>query len=97
MEQKEKKVLGWVLPLQNRLWKSIKVRSGFIRKRGKGTEFHFTVPSSANTVLIIIEDETLRNEYEKIITESYPSFKIMCAANGFEALGLISTYMPSLI
>ena len=69
----------------------------FYSEKGKGSEFHFTIPSSANTIFIVIKDGTLRKEYEKIITESYPSFKIICAANGFEALGLISTYMPSLI
>ena len=66
-------------------------------EEGKGSEFHFTIPSSANTVLIIIKDDSLRTEYEIIITDKYPAFKIMGAANGFEALGLISTYLPSLI
>jgi len=66
-------------------------------EEGKGSEFHFTIPSSANTVLIIIKNDSLRTEYEIIITDKYPSFKIMGAANGFEALGLISTYLPSLI
>ncbi|MBT8386830.1 MAG: PAS domain-containing sensor histidine kinase, partial [Ignavibacteria bacterium] len=36
-------------------------------EEGKGSEFHFTFPSSANTVLIIIKDDSLRAEYENII------------------------------
>jgi PAS domain S-box-containing protein len=69
----------------------------FFSEEGKGSEFHVTVPSSAKTVLIILKDELLKAEYQKNITEMYPSLKTMGAANGFEALGLISTSMPSLI
>lgn len=69
----------------------------FYSEEEKGSEFHCTIPASVNTVFLIMIDETLRAEYDNILRQKYPAFKILSLANSFEALGLISTYMPSLI
>ncbi len=69
----------------------------FYSEEGKGSEFHFTVPASVTTVFLIINDDQYRVDYEKIIKQNFPAVKILSVANGFEALGLISTYMPSLV
>lgn len=89
--------IGLGLTLAKQIVEKHKGEIWFYSEEGMGSEFHFTIPSSVNTILVVIKEETLRTEYERIIAERYPSFKIIGAANGFEALGLISTYMPSLI
>jgi len=69
----------------------------FYSDEGLGCEFHFTVPSSANTILIVRSKNDDQKELEKLFDKQYFSFNIHFAENGFEALGIISAKMPSLI
>jgi len=69
----------------------------FYSEVGKGSEFHFTVPSSQNTILIVDGDYSDLLKYEKIIKEEFPNFNVVCVKNGYEALTKVSERLPSLI
>ncbi|NWG28066.1 MAG: response regulator [Ignavibacteriaceae bacterium] len=69
----------------------------FYSDEGKGSEFHFTVPSATNTILLVIENRENLKTLENSMRENYPNFTIISAENAFEALGMISTKTPSLI
>lgn len=63
----------------------------------KGSEFHFTIPSSANTILLVINNAQKKELYFNLLKESFPDYQILNAANGYEALGVIISHMPSLV
>jgi signal transduction histidine kinase len=69
----------------------------FYSLEGEGSEFHFTVPSATNTILLVIDNKEERNNLEGSIKKDYPNFTVITAENAFEALGIISTKLPSLI
>jgi signal transduction histidine kinase len=62
-----------------------------------GSEFHFTVPSSENSILLVVSNDEERKIFSTIISKHFGSFKILSALNGFEALGIINAKMPSLV
>jgi two-component system, sensor histidine kinase and response regulator len=63
----------------------------------QGSEFHFTVPSSQDIILLVDDDHEEKVYLEKIINENFPDYKMIFTDNGFEALSLISNQIPSLI
>lgn len=69
----------------------------FYSKPEEGSEFHFTVPFSANAVLIVKIDEQSKEEYLNLFKEKFSQYKLLTAKNGYEALGIIISQMPSLI
>jgi PAS domain S-box-containing protein len=69
----------------------------FYTSEGEGSEFHFTVPASENTLLLVVNDKEERELYSKIIDEHFNSLKILYAQNAFEGMGIISARMPSLV
>ncbi len=69
----------------------------FYSEQGKGSEFHFTIPSFPNTILLIEHNQEDRKKIEKIIKEKFPNYDILGVPNGYEALGLVYKYFPSLI
>ncbi|MFC2103472.1 ATP-binding protein [Bacteroidota bacterium] len=64
---------------------------------GEGSEFHFTVPSYANTILVIHNDHSRLETYNNFLNETFPAYKLLSATNGYEALGMIISHMPLLI
>jgi len=64
---------------------------------GEGSEFHFTVPSSANTILLVKNSKERREEYIKLLRDRFPLYQIIGAENGYSALGIILSQMPFLI
>ena len=64
---------------------------------GKGSEFHFTLPSSGNTILIVKNDKEIKGAYINFLKKRFPLYQIISADNGYEALGKIISHMPSLI
>lgn len=69
----------------------------FYSREGDGSEFHFTIPVADNTILIVEDNKTERTIYNAIIKKHLPGFKVIEAENGFEAMNLILTTVPSAI
>ena len=69
----------------------------FFSSEGKGSEFHFTIPSAASTILLVFEEKKRSSDIEKSIAKTFPKLKVINAENAFEALELISAKLPSLI
>lgn len=69
----------------------------FYSTEGVGSEFHFTVPSSANTILIVKENKDDREKLERELSEFYNDVQIITASNGFEALQFVEKSSPTLI
>jgi CheY-like chemotaxis protein len=63
----------------------------------EGSEFHFIVPTSQNTVLIVTSDKQKKDTYSRLLRQRYPTYQIVTAENGYEALGIIISQMPSVI
>ena len=57
----------------------------FYSEINKGSEFHFTLPRSENTILIIEEHEELQNNYKNLISDKFSSYKIKFSKNGSDA------------
>ncbi len=69
----------------------------FYSEPGKGSEFHFTVPCSQNTIIVVDNDSVARNSYEQVIKEEFPGFHVVGVKNGYEALTKVADRLPSLI
>lgn len=69
----------------------------FYSKEKSGSEFHFTVPSSDNTILLVENDKKDSSLLEKIIKTNFPAFKFIGTDNGFEAINIVLKHHPSLI
>jgi PAS domain S-box-containing protein len=69
----------------------------FYSTEGVGSEFHFTVPASANTILIVKENKEDRARLERNLLRIYDDIQIVTASNGFEALQFVEKSSPTLI
>jgi len=69
----------------------------FYSKEGKGSEFHFTVPAAASTILLVLENNEILSDLKRGMEQSFPSLKVVTAENAFEALEKISVKLPSLL
>jgi PAS domain S-box-containing protein len=69
----------------------------FYSELGKGSEFHFTVPSSQNIILVIEDNQDDKIILESAINEKFPEYKLIFTNNGYEAISLFSSEVPSLI
>ena len=63
----------------------------------KGSEFHFTVPSSPNTILLVKNNREIREEYLNLLRNRFPEYQVIGTENGYAALGIILSQMPFLI
>lgn len=63
----------------------------------EGSEFHVTLPSSGNTILVVKNDKEKKETHIKFLKERFPLYQVIGAENGYEALGIIISHMPSLI
>ncbi len=69
----------------------------FYSQKNKGSEFHFTIPEAKDLVLLVEDDLELRKLYQRIIRKALPNFEIIIAENGYEAISLMLSQIPSLV
>jgi len=69
----------------------------FYSEPGAGSEFHLTVPSSLNSILVVESNPSDRVFFEKILRKFFPSFQVIIAENGFDAIEIAHNMTPSLI
>ncbi|MDP2365572.1 MAG: ATP-binding protein [Ignavibacteria bacterium] len=88
---------GLGLSLVKEIIERHKGQAWFYSKEKVGSEFHFTVPSSENTILLVENNQKDFRVIEKIINENFPDFKFVGTDNGFEAINIVLKQHPSLI
>ena len=88
---------GLGLSLVKEIIERHKGQTWFYSKERAGSEFHFTVPSSENTILLVENNQKDFKVIEKIISENFPKFKFIGTDNGFEAINIVLKHHPSLI
>lgn len=69
----------------------------YFSAEGKGSEFHFTLPSAASYILLVVNNPDDVLQLEEGITKIYPNLEVIKAENGFEAIEIVSTKSPSLV
>lgn len=94
---KGEKGTGLGLSLVKEIVERHKGQIWFYSKEKVGSEFHFTIPSSENTILLVENNKSDFLMIEKIIRENYSSFKFIGTDNGFEAINVVLKQHPSLI
>lgn len=94
---KGEKGTGLGLSLVKEIIERHKGQIWFYSKEKIGSEFHFTIPSSENTILLVENNKSDFLKIEKIIRENYSSFKFVGTDNGFEAINVVLKQHPSLI
>ena len=58
----------------------------FYSNQNEGSEFHFTIPISKNTILIVEGDHSARSSYEELIKTEFLEFDVVSAQDGYEAI-----------
>jgi len=88
---------GFGLPLVKEIIEKHYGNIWFYSELNKGSEFHFTLPKSEDTILILEEHEDLRESYTSLVGEKFSDYQIIFCQNGFEALNLILEKTPSIL
>lgn len=94
---KGEKGTGMGLPLVKEIIEKHKGEIWFYSEPDKGSEFHFTVPYSHNTILLVENEPQLLQHYEALLNEEFSNFRTIGVKNGYEALTKISEQSPSLV
>ncbi|MCF8354111.1 MAG: response regulator [Melioribacteraceae bacterium] len=69
----------------------------FYSKEGEGSEFHITMPEAKNIIMLVEDDKIVRSLYLKIINMAVPTYEIVQASNGYEAMTMLMQKSPSLL
>ncbi len=69
----------------------------FYSQVDEGSEFHLTVPEAKNTILVVGSEETVKENYKKIIEETFKNFEVVGAKNGYEAISTFRKIIPAII
>lgn len=94
---KGEKGTGLGLPLIKEIVQKHRGNIWFYSAPKEGSEFHFTIPSASNTIIIVEDDEQISSSLAEIIKEKFTEFKLVIVSNGYEAVNYILTEHPSLI
>lgn len=88
---------GLGLPLVKEIIEKHNGEIWFYSEENLGSEFHFTVPSASNTILVIENKEEDFQLFESSIKEKFPEFKVKGVSNSYEAINFIVKEHPTLI
>ncbi len=69
----------------------------FYSKENEGTEFHFTIPSVENLILVLTKDENISENLAKIFNEHFWMYKSVFCNTAYKALEVLLENLPSLI
>lgn len=69
----------------------------FYSKKDVGSEFHFTVPFSKSKILIIETDNNVKEFIGDNISGNYPEFEVVFKKDGYDAMSVMYSTIPSLI
>jgi len=69
----------------------------FYSEPDNGSEFHFTLPKSEDTILILEEHEDLQKIYLQVVEKEFKNYNVKFFKNGFEALNSILEKTPSVL
>ncbi len=69
----------------------------FYSEQNKGSEFHFTIPSSPNTILLVENNHDEKEKFENILKQNFPVYKVIGVRNGYDAINHFLSQLPSLI
>jgi PAS domain S-box-containing protein len=88
---------GFGLPLVKEIIEKHNGDIWFYSEYNKGSDFHFTLPKSDDTILILEEHEDLQNVYLHLVEQNYKNYKVNFCKNGFELLNNILENTPSML
>lgn len=69
----------------------------FYSEEENGSEFHFTLPVPANTILIVDSEPDEENELRRVLTTEFKEYELMSVDNGYEAVDMLEVSAPALI
>jgi PAS domain S-box-containing protein len=69
----------------------------FYSKIDEGTEFHITLPEAKNIILLVEDDESLMEFYNKTIKKALPGYYVLRSKNGYEAMSIIMNSLPTIV
>lgn len=69
----------------------------FYSKENEGTEFHITLPEAKNIILLVEDDESLIELYQKSISKALPEYEVVRSPNGYEAMTAIMKSLPTIV
>jgi CheY-like chemotaxis protein len=69
----------------------------FYSKLDEGTEFHVTIPEAKNLILLVEDDESMMELYNKSIDKALSGYEVLRSKNGYEAMSIIMNSLPTIV
>ncbi len=88
---------GAGLPLVKEIVKKHKGEIWFYSEKNKGSEFHFTMPYSHNSILLVSANKKKDKYIENYISNNFKDLKFSLVENAFECIEFITNSPPSII